>query len=62
MAVEAAKNRARKRDVGLMERAFRQVAARQRVSRLVKARYAARGSPTPTYGGTECRVDVAIDT
>lgn len=50
MAVEAGKNRARKRDVALMERAFRQVTARQRASRLVKARYAGRGSPL-TYGG-----------
>ena len=39
MAMEAAKNRARKRDAALMERAFRQVTARQRASRLVKARY-----------------------
>lgn len=39
MAVEAAKKRQRARDVGLMDRAFRQVTARQKSGRAAKARY-----------------------
>ena len=39
VAVEAAKKRQRARDVGLMERAFRQVTARQKSGRAAKAKY-----------------------
>lgn len=39
MAVEAAKKRQRGRDVGLMERAFRQVIARKKSGQAAKAKY-----------------------
>eukprot|EP00752_Nemacystus_decipiens_P011953 g10598.t1 len=41
VAVEAARKRQRARDVGLMERAFRQITARQKSGRTAKARKAA---------------------